>query len=80
MLTYDSKLAIEAQRRYCAEHQKPLVAPSNGWCNSCGRNIYEPYTYRGYLGHPDITVGIPVEDAGAEHVTACPHCHHSFCD
>ena len=51
--------------------------PSNGWCYSCGRNIYEPYTYR---GREDHTYGITVEEAGSRHITSCPHCNATFCD
>ena len=74
--TYDATKAIKAQEAYCDEHEIPLFAPRNGWCTSCGRNIYEPYTYR---GHEDQTYGITVEEAGSRHITSCPHCNATFC-
>ena len=74
--TYDATKAIKAQEVYCDEHKIPQFAPRNGWCSSCGRNIYEPYTYR---GHEDQTYGITVEEAGSRHITSCPHCNATFC-
>ena len=74
--TYDPIEAAKAQERYCNEHEIPVFAPRNGWCHSCGRNIYEPYTYR---GREDNTYyGISVEEAGSRLITGCPHCNHSF--
>ena len=75
--TYDVIRAADAQARYCEEHEIPLFAPTNGWCHECGRNIYEPYTYR---GQEDRTIGISVEEAGSRHITGCPHCNHTFVD
>ena len=75
--TYDTIKAAKAQERYCNEHEIPVFAPCNGWCNHCGRNIYEPYTY---WGREDRTFGFSVEDAGSRHLTSCPHCHSTFCD
>ena len=63
--TYDATKAIKAQEAYCDEHEIPLFAPRNGWCTSCGRNIFEPYTYR---GREDQTHGITVEEAGSRHI------------
>lgn len=73
---FDAIEAAAAQKRYCDEHEVPQFAPSNGWCNACGRNIYEPYTYRS-TGH---TYGISVEEAGKRLITCCPHCNASYTD
>jgi len=75
--TYDAIAAAKAQEEYCNAHEHPMFAPSNGWCSSCGRNIYEPYTYR---GREDHTYGITVEEAGSRLITSCPHCNRTFCD
>ena len=75
--TYDAALAAKEQERYCDAHEIPIFAPYTGWCTSCGRNIYEPYTYR---GREDRTLGITVEEAGTRHITCCPHCGATFCD
>jgi len=75
--TYDTTKAIKAQEAYCNEHEIPMFAPRNGWCTRCGRNIFEPYTYR---REPLQTCGITVEDAGIRHITSCPHCNATFCD
>jgi len=74
--TYDPIEAAKAQERYCNEHEIPVFAPRNGWCASCGRNIYEPYTYRGREDHTYF--GISVEEAGSRLITGCPHCNFSF--
>lgn len=76
-LTYDPIEAAKAQEAYCNEHEIPQFAPRNGWCSSCGRNIYEPYTYR---REPIVTSGIAVEEAGSRLITSCPHCNATFCD
>lgn len=75
--TYDAVEAARAQERYCNEHEIPVFTPRNGWCYRCGRNIYEPYTYR---GREDSTIGITVEEAGSRHITGCPHCNATFAD
>ena len=75
--TYDPIEAAKAQEVYCDEHEIPQFAPRNGWCSSCGRNIYEPYTYR---REPIVTSGITVEEAGSHLITSCPHCNATFCD
>ena len=75
--TYDTTEAIKAQTQYCDERLVPLFIPSNGWCDTCGRNIFEPYTYR---GREDRTFGITVEEAATRHITGCPHCGKTFVD
>ncbi|MBE5807740.1 MAG: hypothetical protein E7317_05305 [Clostridiales bacterium] len=69
--------AAAAQKRYCEENEIPQFAPANGWCSACGRNIYEPYTYR---GREEDTRGISVDAAGKRLITSCPHCNTTFCD
>ena len=57
--------AIDAQRQYCKEHKYPMFAPNDGFCFSCGKQIY---------------TRINSEYAGKEHITGCPHCSRSYCD
>lgn len=76
--TFDIDAAIEAQERYCKEHQRPNFAPTNGYCDHCGKNIYNPITLRGRRG--DTVYGISVEEAGTSPITSCPHCQTSFVD
>jgi len=73
--TYNPIEAAEAQKHYCDRQEVPLYAPANGWCSRCGRNIYEPYTYR---GKEEQTYGISVDEAGSRLITSCPHCNYSF--
>lgn len=75
--TYNAIQAANAQAKYCEDHELPMFAPANGWCGHCGRNIFEPYTYR---REPIVTMGITVEEAGSRHITGCPLCGHTFCD
>lgn len=75
MKTFEVIQAAKAHEAYCNAHEVPMFAPSNGWCNACGRNIYEPYTFR---GREDHTYGICVEEAGKRLISSCPHCNHSF--
>lgn len=72
---YNVKLAIDAQRMYCEETKSPHFAPYDGYCYSCGKQIYSPTeTKHGY------TVGITVEQATNYLVTSCPYCNASYCD
>jgi len=75
--TYDAVEAAKAQEHHCNERKVPFFAPRNGWCCYCGRNIFEPYTYR---REPILTTGISVEEAGSRIITSCPHCNHTFTD
>ena len=61
----DVRKAIAEQKQYCKEHHDPHFAPQDGFCWSCGKQIY----VNGY------------EDrASSELITGCPHCHRSYCD
>ena len=76
MEDYNPQCAIEAQKKFCEEHNVPNFAPAfDGTCFTCHTNIYLRVT------HPsgDIT-GYTVDYAGKNHITCCPHCHHSFVD
>lgn len=73
--TFNPTEAAKAQATYCDQHEIPMFAPSDGNCWACGRNIYDPMTYR---GHEDHTYGISVEEAGKRLISSCPHCNHSF--
>lgn len=58
--------AIAAQQQYCKEHKAPHFAPEDGFCYSCGKQIYVD--------------GRDVEYASKNLITGCPHCHRSYCD
>ena len=73
--TFDPTEAAKAQDSYCTQHEVPMFAPSDGICYHCGRNIYDPITYR---GREDHTYGISVEEAGKRLISSCPHCNYSF--
>lgn len=57
--------AINAQEQYCKDNQVPHCAPEDGFCWSCGKQIY----VNGYENR-----------ASNELITGCPHCHRSYCD
>lgn len=57
--------AIADQEKYCRDHNDPLFAPADGFCHSCGKQIYT----NGYE-----------QRASNELITGCPHCHRSYCD
>lgn len=77
--TYDPIEAAKAQERYCDEHEIPIFAPRNGWCASCGRNIYEPYKVHSFGEKSMRVFGISVKEAGSRLITGCPHCNRTFC-
>ena len=58
--------AIAAQQQYCKEHKAPHFAPDDGFCYSCGKQIYAN--------------GRSVKYASENLITGCPHCHRSYCD
>ena len=76
MEDYNTKLAIEAQAKYCKDHDAPNFAPAfDGSCFRCHQNIYAK------IVHPSgYVTGITVEQAGRTLITGCPHCHYSFVD
>lgn len=56
---------IEAQRQFCKERGWPMFAPQDGFCWSCGRQIFtEKNDHR----------------ARNDHITGCPECSRSYCD
>ena len=61
----DVRSAIAAQKQYCKDNHDPLFAPADGFCHSCGKQIYA----NGYERR-----------ASNELITGCPHCHRSYCD
>ena len=72
---FDTRLAAEAQAKYCQERGYPNFAPCGGGCYHCGRDIYKQIVW------PDgNSTGITVESAGHGLVTGCPHCHYRFCE
>ena len=66
----DVRFAIAAQEKYCKDSHDPLFAPEDGFCHSCGKQIYADIHHsRGYQNR-----------APNELITGCPHCHRSYCD
>ena len=66
--------AIAAQKKYCEDNHDPLFAPDDGFCTSCGQQIYADVpdswgTSHGYARRAD-----------KELITGCPHCHRSYID
>ena len=59
--------AIAAQKQYCKDNKAPHFAPEDGFCYSCGKQIYDKN-------------GRSIEFAATELITGCPHCHRSYCD
>ncbi len=74
MQTYNPIQASIAQAHFCVSRGYPNFTPPGGSC-PCGVNIYQEHRWPD--GH--IT-GISVERAGKGLITACPHCHRTFCD
>lgn len=56
---------IEAQKEYCHSEPAPHFAPEDGFCWSCGEQIY---------------TRISKERASSDLITGCPHCCRSYCD
>lgn len=65
VLHFETGKAISAQYEYCQKNNRPLFAPTNGYCPNCHNPIY-------------IMGGISVEEAESTHITGCPYCHVSF--
>lgn len=57
--------AIAAQKQYCKNNKAPHFAPEDGFCWSCGKQIY---------------TRIDEKQAGKDLITGCPHCSRSYCD
>lgn len=74
MKTYDTIKAAKAQEAYCDQHECPIFAPSDGICPRCGKNIYEPHSFRDH----DAVYGFSIEAAGNQLITHCDHCNYSF--
>ena len=61
----DIKERIKAQSELCKKDNFPMFAPQDGFCWSCGKQIFtERNDWR----------------ARNEHITGCPECHRSYCD
>ena len=56
---------IDAQKKHCKDNDFPCFAPFDGYCWSCGRQIYEAIT---------------LKRAKTDLITGCSFCHHSFCE
>lgn len=72
--TFDAHAAMMAQFEFQKKTGSPALAPGDGRCWNCKRNIYEEVV-RG-----DIRSGYTVERASTSLITGCPHCHRSYCD
>lgn len=61
----DIRERIKAQRKLCKETDFPMFAPQDGFCWSCGHQIFtEEHDYR----------------ARNRQMTGCPVCGRSYCD
>lgn len=69
------RACIEAQKKYCEDNKAPHFAPEDGFCYSCGKQIYTDYHEHGFTDR-----GKSIEYASTELITGCPHCHRSYCD
>lgn len=65
------RACIEAQAKYCRDHHDPHFAPEDGFCWSCGNQIY---------ADANGSRGESLEYASNELITGCPHCNRSYCD
>ena len=69
------RACIEAQKNYCKENGVPHFAPQDGFCYSCGKQIYADCEKNGFIDH-----GETLEYAKSRLITGCPHCNRSYCD
>jgi hypothetical protein len=67
--------AMIAQTMYCLKMGVPQLAPSNGHCQRCGKNIYSQYKI--VLNGGKVT-GYTVDYASNYYIKNCPHCNESF--
>ena len=56
---------IYLQKKYCEKERAPNFAPNDGFCWSCGTQIYNH---------------IDKDKARSELITGCPKCCRSYCD
>ena len=89
---YNDKMAHEAQKKWCEEHNAPHFAPgvyNNYRCSRCNQNIYSEKGHRVAaklplgrvrLDYADSVSGITVEKAGSDLICGCPFCYRSFDD
>lgn len=77
-VTFSPEEASKRQSEYCRANHLPLLAPKNGICANCIRNIYMPYSMEVPTYNLVLTSGITLERAGEAHATYCPHCNHRF--
>lgn len=75
---YNVAEAIAAQKAYWERTGAPHFAPSDGYCWSCGRKIYDGVWVE--TAHSRYHSGISVEEAANRLITGCPHCMRSYCD
>lgn len=66
--------AIASQKQYCKDNNDPHFAPEDGFCYSCGQQIYADISnvFGTSWGYADR--------ASKELITGCPHCHRSYID
>lgn len=70
------KEKIKAQKEFCEKNNLPNFTPTDGFCFSCGSQIWADKIFR----DDTVSKGKSYESAKSEHITGCPHCYRSFCD
>lgn len=79
---YDERIACAAQRGYCKETGRSLLAPdeSTGYaCPYCHQNIYKRVGRKMVFGQQHgFTFGISVETAATQRIRYCPFCYADF--
>ena len=65
MTNQELQAKLDAQKQLCKDNNWPLLAPDDGRCWSCGKQIYE---------------GITLKRAKSDLITGCCWCHRSYCD
>lgn len=78
-MLFNRQKASAAQEEYCKKNKYPCLAPSDGWCWACGRNIYDKVQHAMSNGETYYT-GITVDGASNFFITGCPHCKRTYCD
>lgn len=62
--------------KFCIENELPIFVPLDGFCFSCGKNIFD-YHINDFTNEEN---GYSVDYAKENFITSCPYCRRSFCD
>ena len=73
---FNSDKAKTAQIIFCQLNELHLLAPRNGICPYCERDIYKPVKHM-TTPIPYVT-GITIDEAKKGLITSCPHCGKSY--